>query len=423
MTTRHHAFQYRLVLAYLLILLLGIVSDAFADATGRAGRAGVTAGRDCTGCHAAGAAVPTVTLNGSASVAAGSTNSYSVTITGGPAVTAGVDIAASAGTLIVSDATTKLLRNEIVHSAPLPMTGATATFTFDWQAPATGAAATLYVGGLSTNGANDDVADGTATTSLSIAIGAGNIQPPTTPSVPPPTQPAALTAVITAPATGIEGTPITFDATGSAPNPGSTISAYDWDFGDGNVASGITVTNTFVAGSYTVTLTVTDTTGAAISASQAITIDVAATPPPGGGDVTPEQALYDTNCLSCHGPAGTGGDAKAIVGTTVDEVMAAIETVPDMLSLNTLDEDDIEAIVSYLQPAAVAADSLVQTRSSVNSRGLHHVERRVISSNTNVGVNTKQQPRIDRGGLDATFLILTSLIAFLGWRRVSNKRS
>lgn len=419
MTTRLRAFSYRLALACLSIVLLGIMTDVMADAGGRAGRSGAAAGRDCTGCHAAGAAVPTVTVNGPASVAAGTANSYTVTITGGPALGAGVDIAASTGTLIVTDATTKLLRNEIVHSAPVPMPAASVTFTFDWQAPTAGTTATINVAGLSTNGANDDLADGTATSSLSIAIGSGGAQPPTPPAVQPPVPPAALTAVITAPQTGTEGVPVTFDASGSGPTPGSSITAYDWDFGDGNIGSGVSVSNTYVAGSYTVTLTVSDATGASISATQAITID----PAPagggggGGGGVTPGQALYDTNCIECHGPAGTGGDAVAIVGTTEEAVVTAIETVPDMAALTTLSDDDIEEIVAYLQPAAAAA-TIVQTRTSVNSRGLHHIDRRVVNVGGAPNAQTKQQTRVERGAVDTVVLLAACAFGLFHFRRI-----
>lgn len=60
------------------------------------------------------------------------------------------------------------------------------------------------------------------------------------------------------PYSGTVGVPVTFDGTGSN-DPDGTIVAYDWDFGDGNVGTGQTPTHTYAAaGSYAVTLTVTD---------------------------------------------------------------------------------------------------------------------------------------------------------------------
>ncbi len=63
-----------------------------------------------------------------------------------------------------------------------------------------------------------------------------------------------------------------FDGSGSSDSDGS-ISSYEWDFGDGNTATGETVTHTYDAGGdYTVTLTVTDDDGATDSASETISV-------------------------------------------------------------------------------------------------------------------------------------------------------
>ena len=71
-----------------------------------------------------------------------------------------------------------------------------------------------------------------------------------------------------------------FDASSSSdPNPGDIIVAYDWDFGDGNFGSGITATRNYAsAGTYTVTLTVTDNHGAPDTEIKDVTVsDMAAT--------------------------------------------------------------------------------------------------------------------------------------------------
>jgi PKD repeat protein len=66
------------------------------------------------------------------------------------------------------------------------------------------------------------------------------------------------------------GLTCTFDGSGAA-DPDGSIAGYAWDFGDGASGSGKTVAHTYGrAGSYTVTLTVTDTAGAAGSDAKAV---------------------------------------------------------------------------------------------------------------------------------------------------------
>ncbi|MFS4505797.1 PKD domain-containing protein, partial [Clavibacter sp. Sh2141] len=66
-----------------------------------------------------------------------------------------------------------------------------------------------------------------------------------------------------------------FDATGSTDADGS-LTGYDWDFGDGVQASGRTQSHAFAeAGTYTVTLTVTDDRGATNRTQQEITVKAA----------------------------------------------------------------------------------------------------------------------------------------------------
>jgi PKD repeat protein len=77
----------------------------------------------------------------------------------------------------------------------------------------------------------------------------------------------------TASSTTVEpGQSITFDGSGSS-DPDGTITAYEWDFGDGTTATGQQVTHTYAdSGSYAATLTVTDDDGATASNSVSITV-------------------------------------------------------------------------------------------------------------------------------------------------------
>jgi PKD repeat protein len=87
-----------------------------------------------------------------------------------------------------------------------------------------------------------------------------------------PDQAAQPVAVISAPT--LSGTvPLTagFDASDSHAEYG--IVSYNWDFGDGNRASGVLVTNIYTnAGSYTAELTVTDSSNQIATASVEMTV-------------------------------------------------------------------------------------------------------------------------------------------------------
>lgn len=53
-----------------------------------------------------------------------------------------------------------------------------------------------------------------------------------------------------------------FNGSGSSGGGTETIVSYDWDFGDGNIGSGVTTSHTYSAeGDYNVSLTVTNSFG------------------------------------------------------------------------------------------------------------------------------------------------------------------
>jgi heat shock protein HslJ len=92
---------------------------------------------------------------------------------------------------------------------------------------------------------------------------------PTPTDTPQATSPP--TAVINAPTEGQAGQAITFNGSGSSAEAG--IQSYAWDFGDGNLGEGSQIEHIFnTAGTYTVTLTVTDYDGQSSSTSIIITI-------------------------------------------------------------------------------------------------------------------------------------------------------
>ncbi len=105
----------------------------------------------------------------------------------------------------------------------------------------------------------------------------------------------------TSPATPLPSQPVFFNASGSRPAVGRTITSYAWDFGDGSPAgSGIQVSHTYaVIGVYTVTLTVTDDAGHIDTKSQSVSV----------GDDTPTAGIHvlanvanrrDHGCVQWH---------------------------------------------------------------------------------------------------------------------------
>jgi heat shock protein HslJ len=96
-------------------------------------------------------------------------------------------------------------------------------------------------------------------------------EPSQEPTSEPENTPAPPVAVVAGPAEGMKDVAITFD--GSASTGEAQIVSYQWDFGDGNQAEGVSVEHTYTAaGSYFVTLTVKDANGLTGTVTVTITI-------------------------------------------------------------------------------------------------------------------------------------------------------
>jgi methanogen extracellular protein (TIGR04279 family) len=92
------------------------------------------------------------------------------------------------------------------------------------------------------------------------------------PPAPPPTNSAPV-AVISGPATTVEGDSVTFSGAGSYDTDG-TIIGYFWNFGDGSTGVGASASHTYTTpGTYTVTLRVTDNNSAEGTATSTIVVN------------------------------------------------------------------------------------------------------------------------------------------------------
>ena len=159
---------------FFLLALALVPRLVWAYGSGVVGYSGKSAINTCANCHsgaAADAGAVTATLSGPATLAAGGTGLYTLTITGGPAIVGGLDVSASAGTFTVGQAMTQVLIGELTHNQPLGFVGGTLKVVFNYTAPATPGLATLYAAGVSANGNLGSAGDAPATTTMTVTVG------------------------------------------------------------------------------------------------------------------------------------------------------------------------------------------------------------------------------------------------------------
>jgi large repetitive protein len=158
-----------------------------------------------------------------------------------------------------------------------------------------------------------DARGASASTAQPITVGGGT--PPTATFTFSPTTPAI-------------SQPIFFTAEASRPATGRSIVSYDWNFGSGRTGSGVTISKTYdTAGSYSVTLTVTDDAGQQGTTQQTVTVGGATTGPQPSLTVSPTTGTTATSFFfdasGTRGPSPiveyrfTWGDATLdVVGTS-----------------------------------------------------------------------------------------------------------
>lgn len=144
------------ILCVLVLFLVGSVV-AYGSSGGISGRTlkpGSTPG--CGGCHGTQNTGTTVSLSGSATVAAGGVYPFTVSLTGTAGSNGGIDIAVFRGSLSLSPSSTflRVLNAELTHTQARPVP---TSFQFNYTAPATAGTDTMYAtgkGGASSNSWN-----------------------------------------------------------------------------------------------------------------------------------------------------------------------------------------------------------------------------------------------------------------------------
>lgn len=251
----------------LLVLMLAVPGLALASSGGAPGYSGKS-GATCSGCHSGGSTVPTVTLTGPASLSAGASGTYTLTISGGPGVKAGMTIAADKGTLAAVSSTVYAYQNEILQKQPIAFSSGQVQVQFSVTAPSTTGTLKLFAAGNSVNGTGGTGGDRDAATTKTVTITAGNAAP------------TVATAANANPTT-VTGTTTSLSVLG-ADDGGEANLTYTWaatgpasvTFSANGTNAAKSATATFSrAGSYTFTCTIRDAAGAQVTSSKAVTVN------------------------------------------------------------------------------------------------------------------------------------------------------
>jgi hypothetical protein len=134
-----------------------------------------------------------------------------------------------------------------------------------------------------------------------------------------------LLTAVTIPATGTVGKAVAFSA--SAAGVWSPVATTTWSFGDGKSATGPAVTHTYAAaGSYKVTVTVSDGRGGATATAQTITVAAPPAVPPTVSAVTETHKRWQEGHKLGHKHAPTGTSFSFTVSQPAQVTLAFTET-------------------------------------------------------------------------------------------------
>ena len=126
-----------------------------------------------------------------------------------------------------------------------------------------------------------------------------------------PTNTAPVASFTFSPAAPAVGGWVQFDGTGST-DPDGTIASYAWNFGDGGTDAGGTVWHRYsAAGTFTVTLTVTDNDGATHTTSRVVQVGEINVAPSAAFTITPS-APADNEWVRFDGSASSDSDGSIV---------------------------------------------------------------------------------------------------------------
>ena len=138
------------------------------------------------------------------------------------------------------------------------------------------------------------------------------VPPPGTIVVPPAD--GLLPAFTFTPPAPVDNENVGFDASTSQAPAATPIAQYQWAFGDGGSASGITATHSYASpGQYTVTLTVVETLGRSRSTSRTINVSVGANVPTAVFNFSPTAPAACQNVFF-NASGSTASQGRRIVG-------------------------------------------------------------------------------------------------------------
>jgi len=246
----------------LAALLISLASRA--NSSGVSGYSGGPPNNQtCNDCHSGGGA-PTVTLAGPATLAAGATGSYTLTVAGGAGAKAGMDVMVSDPNAKLNPAASSVAIDfgELHHNGPASFSGGSVVFPFSLTAPAFATSLTLYGCGNSVNGDGSTGGDRATATTLSITVtGGSGMNPPVITTAPAAaSNPVMGRTVALSVAANDDGTEANLAYTWSASGPAPVTFAPN-----GSNAAKASVATFTAPGDYTLTLTVLDGTNKSVS--------------------------------------------------------------------------------------------------------------------------------------------------------------